>query len=259
VRGEPPQHPPQHQADAGERDEEDRLLGEAEGGEAEERGGCGQQHAAAEDAPVERARPGRLEPHAQRARNRYRRHREAGEEHFVVGEHLGEQSGDPGDRERAERVGEARQHLDAGEVGIDLGLRPRAAAGVEAGHHGGAHGVRHHLLHDAADHHQELGQHVEPLGRGEGDPSPGGSGEQDEAGGDQARPKTGIGAPLRAEHGDGVDELAHHHLGGPRQLQPHRERGELGRCQRQRLPDPEGVGNGNEAQRAGGEMDRQQR
>jgi hypothetical protein len=172
---------------------------------------------------------------------------------------LGEHASDPGDGEGAHRVREPRQHLDAGEVGVDLRLHARATIGVGAGHDLGAHGVCHHLLHDAADHHQQLGQHVEPLGRGKTDPAARRTGQHDERRGNQARTDEGVGAALGAQDRHGVDELAHHHLGGPRQLQPHGERGELGRREGQRLLHPEAVGDGDQPERARGEVDRQQR
>src|SRR5690606_5501517 len=66
-------------------------------------------------------------------------------------------------------------------------------------------------------------------------------------------------APLRAHDGDGIDELAEHHLHRPRQRQPDVESGKFHRTERQRLLDPEAFRNRDQAQRAVGEIDHHQR
>ena len=88
---------------------------------------------------------------------------------------------------------------------------------------------------------------------------PGGARQRHEAERDEAAAEEDVGAALRAEDRHAIHELAHHHLGDPGQLQPYREGGELGGRQGERLPDPELVGDGDDAERARGEIDAQQR
>ena len=88
---------------------------------------------------------------------------------------------------------------------------------------------------------------------------PAAAGQQDEDSGDQAGADEHVGAALRAEQRHGVDQLAEHHLDGPRQREPDGERGELGRRPGERLPDPEGLRDADEPRRPIGEIDHQQR
>ena len=111
----------------------------------------------------------------------------------------------------------------------------------------------------SARHRQKRGDDVEPIGRQHRDPSPRGAGQKHEADGDHPGTDEHVDAPLRAQQRHGVDQLAEHHLYGPGQREPHRQRGQLGRCPGQALLDPESLGDGGEPHGAVGEIDHQQR
>ena len=72
-------------------------------------------------------------------------------------------------------------------------------------------------------------------------------------------PDEHVGAPLRSQQRNGVDQLAEHHLHRPRQAEPDRQGGQLGRRPGERLLDPERLGDGGQPHGAVGEVDHQQR
>ena len=215
--------------------------------------------AAAENAPVDRAALDRLQGDQQRAAHRDQRNDQPGQEHRLVGVDAGDPSGDTGDDEHAERQRQPPQHLHHAEFAIDLVLGARGAVRVLAVDDLGAHGVGDDVLDDDAEHAGEGAEPIEVFRAREGQPSARGAREEQQPRGDKSGPDEHVDAALRAEDRHGVDQLAEHHLHGPRQRRPNGQRGELGRRQRQRLLDPEALRHGDEAQRAVGEVDHQQR
>ncbi len=151
------------------------------------------------------------------------------------------------------------EHLHHAELAVDLVLGARRAVRVLAVDDLGAHGVGDDILDDDAEHAEKGAEPIEVLRAGEGEPAARRAGQQQQPGSDEGGADEHVGAPLRAEDRHAVDELAEHHLHGPRQRGPHGELGELRGAQRQRLLDPEALGDGDEAQRTVGEIDHQQR
>ncbi len=122
---------------------------------------------------------------------------------------------------------EAPQYLHHAELAIDLVLVARRAVGILAIDDLGAHGVGGDVLNDDSEYGHEGAEAIEVLGAGEGEPAARRAGEQQHAGGDECGADEHIGAPLRAEDRHAVDQLAEHHLHGPRQRHPNGERGKL--------------------------------
>ena len=255
LAGHAGEHPDDH--DHGE--DKDDLLAQRQLAQRQQGDAGAEDEAAAEDAPIGRPPLAGLEPHQQRTRYGDQRHDQAEQEHGLVGEPLRQQARHPGDREDAERQRQSAEHLHHAEVVVDFGLGTRSAVGVGARHHFRAHGVGHHVLQHQARHGQERGDDVEPAGGQHRDPPSRGAGQQDEGDRDHAGADEYVDAPLRAQERHGVDQLAEHHLRGPRQGEPGRQGGQLGRRPGEALLDPEGLGDGGEPHGAVGEIDHQQR
>ena len=247
----------EHQRDDGERDDEDELLAERQPAQADGEDHGAEHDAAAEDAPVDGLRRRAVETDQHGAGQRGGRHGEPEQEHRLVAVDLREPAREPRDRQDARPEREPAQHLHEAELALDLGLRARAAVGPHPLDHLRGHGVGDHVLQHDADDDEELRRDVERVLARERDPAAGGAGKNDHAGGDETRADEHIDAPLRAEDRHGVGELAEHHLDGPGQRQPHGDRRQLGRREGQCILDPEGLGDGNEAERAIGVIDHQ--
>jgi len=238
---------------------EHRLLTEWQAGERNRRHGEPEHEASAQDAPVRRPAFAGLELHEQGAAGRDHRYREADQEHGLVGQDLREPAARAGDQEGPGGERQPSQDLHHAEVVIDVGFRARASILLGARHDLRAHGVGDDILQHDADDDEKLRCDIKMLGGRERDPLSGGTREQDEAAGNEARADVDVGAPLRAEYRHAVDELAEHHFHRPRQRQPDTELGQRRRRERQRLLDPEAVGDGDQAQRAISEVHHEER
>ena len=138
----------------------------------------------------------------------------------------------------------------------DLGLRPRAAIGIDAAPPG-AHGIGHHVLRTTPITLSSEANTNSVSARIQGNHWPAAAASMPEATAIRPAP-TNTGA-LRAEQRHGVDQFAEHHLDGPRQREPYAQGGKLCRRVRQVPLDPECLGDRRQASRAIGEIHHQQR
>lgn len=186
-------------------------------------------------------------------------HHEAEQKHGLVAENLCEPPGEPRHGENAGPEREPPEHLHEAEFPLDLLQRLRGAIRMRALDHLRGHSVGNHVLQHDADDDEELRHDIERILAGEADPAAGGAGENDEARGDERGSHIHIGPALGAEHRHGIDELAEDHLDGPGQREPNGDGSKLCRRQSERFLDPERLGDGDEAERAIGVIDHEQR
>ena len=248
-----------HQRDDGERDGKDELLAERHAAQPNGDDCQAEHEAAAENAPIDRPRRGAVETDQERAGERDGGHGEPKQKDRLVAQDLREPAREARDRQDPRPQREPTQHLDQTQLAIDFRFRSRRSIGAHTLHHFRGHGVGDDVLKHDADHDHELRRHIERVLAGEGDPAAGRAGESDHSRGDEARADEHIDATLGAENWNGVGELPEHHLHGPRQGQPHGERGQFRRREGECLLHPKGLGNTDESQRAIGVIDHEQR
>ena len=180
--------------------------------------------AAAEDAPVGRSALAGLEPHEQGAGDRDHRHDEAAAGTPSRRRHTAPASPErPATakmpKESASRPSTCTMPRSWSISALGRGL----PSGLVRAHHLGAHGVGDHVLDDDAGHAQQRGDHVELVGVQAVIQPPAAPASSTKLIAIRRGAEEHVGAPLRAQQRHGVDELAEHHLHGPRQGEPDRQ------------------------------------
>ncbi len=255
VLGDAVEHQPYHR----QRDQKDQLLAEWQPAKPDGEHHGAEDKSATENAPVDGFGHRAIETNQQSAGDRDDGHDEPQQEHGLIGIDLREPAGETGHRQDARPQRKPTEHLNETELALELVFRFGRAVGIRARHHLRGHGVGDHVLHDDADHDKKLRRDVERVLAGERDPAASRTRHEHHARRHKARADKHINPALRAEDRHRVGKLAEHHLDGPRQRQPHPDGGKLRGAEAQRLLDPERLGDGDEAERAIGVIDHEQR
>ena len=164
------------------------------------------------------------------ADDRDRRNDQPDQEHGFAREDARQPAGQAGDRQDAGRQREPAEHLHHAELGAHVVFGARIARRIGARDHLGRHRVGDHVLDHGADHDQHGAEHVQSWsGRRKASQPP--AAPASVTGRSRcSRADQDIGAALRAEDRHAVDQLAEHHLHGPRQAQPDADAGEFARA-----------------------------